>query len=106
MIVWANLLYPRGETVWEEDAATPPPTTVQMKQETYEDRRVNVANTHTEEVHTAREEQVQNVYRTEVHVEVVNHNEIRSEADMERLADHFAEGLREKLYAAVEGVYA
>ncbi len=108
MRIWANRLYPRILTVTEETAEgmrlfAAPRGETNINQ--------NIVNRLHEEKNTSSVsrsesmEEARNLYRTEVYVEVVNHNEIRDAKDMEALADRFAEGLREKLYAAVEGVY-
>ena len=108
MIIWANELSPREEVMWEdetqEEGARPNP--VQITEVQNRTENAYTFENHTAEYKSEHASSVQNVYRTEVHVEVVNHNEIRDASDMERLADRFAEGLREKIYASVEGVYA
>jgi len=116
MKLWANLLYPKPIRVeerasseeWAEGTEKPhlreaDDATVTLH--TTEQVRESVTTHNNNNYHTTEASETSNVYRTEVHVEVTNHNEIRDASDMEALADRFAEGLREKLYAAVEGVF-
>ena len=106
MTIWANLLRPKRLFVTERAA----------RAETVGEGVTNEITNRFEENHSYRmkretnnrhtAERVENLYRMDVQIQVVNNNEIRSAADAEAISDRLAETLRDKLFAAAEGVYA
>ena len=117
MRIWANRLYPRDLTVtseaWEEAVEeegfeqSEPPAPAPVSRQTVVNRETNTVEEHTAEYRNeTNTAETQTIYHTEVRVEVVNHNEIKSSEDMEDLANRFAERLREQIFTAAEGVYA
>lgn len=71
---------------------------------TYDNRRSEQNTTYDNRSSVHTEETGGNViYQTQVQVEVVNHNQIHGEQDMERLAETFAESLYQSLLGS-EGV--
>jgi len=131
MILWVNRLYPKQNTISRTPHARVGnssgdtnlyytlPTTVQAHSTTHvqnqsaqvvRNESVSSVRHHENRVSTVNHlgtqstENSQVVYQTTVQVDMVNHNQIHGEQDMNRLVQYLRDALQETLASSAEGV--